>query len=77
MIILDPPRKGCEAALLDTVAGMSPQKIVMVSCNSATMARDCKILAGKGYTLVRCRPVDMFPHTAHVESVSLLCREST
>ncbi|WP_368182278.1 23S rRNA (uracil(1939)-C(5))-methyltransferase RlmD [Anaerotruncus rubiinfantis] len=74
VIILDPPRKGCEAALLDTVAGMSPQRIVMVSCNSATMARDCKILAGKGYTLVRCRPVDMFPHTAHVETVVLLSK---
>ncbi|MCI8650461.1 MAG: 23S rRNA (uracil(1939)-C(5))-methyltransferase RlmD [Anaerotruncus sp.] len=72
VVILDPPRKGCAAALLETVAQMAPQRVVYISCNSATLARDCAIFAGLGYQLGRCRPVDLFPRTAHVEAVALL-----
>lgn len=72
VIIIDPPRKGCDAALLETIAQMQPEKLVYVSCNSATLARDIAVLAGFGYQAVRCQAVDMFPRTAHVETVCLL-----
>lgn len=76
-VILDPPRKGCDEGVLASVARMAPERIVYVSCNSATLARDCASLAAFGYGLRRCRPVDMFPRTAHVESVALLQKEQT
>lgn len=72
VIILDPPRRGCDATLLESAAGMSPRKIVMISCNSATMARDCAMLGTLGYSVSRFRPVDMFPRTGHVECVTEL-----
>lgn len=72
VIILDPPRKGCDAELLSTVAAMSPRRIVYVSCDPATLARDLKIFAELGYTTEEVTPVDMFPRTAHVESVAKL-----
>jgi 23S rRNA (uracil1939-C5)-methyltransferase len=75
IVVMDPPRKGCDASLLDTAASMAPQKIVMISCNSATAARDCAILEQKGYRVKKLRAVDMFPRTAHVECVALLLRE--
>jgi len=70
--VLDPPRKGAEAALLETIALMSPQRVVYISCNSATLARDCKYLEGLGYRTERVRAADLFPRTAHVEAVALL-----
>lgn len=74
VVVLDPPRKGCDPEVLDIVANMNPQKIVMISCNSATMARDIKILIQKGYTLNKLAPVDLFPRTVHVETVVLMSR---
>ncbi len=72
IIVLDPPRKGCDASVLRSVAQMNPDRIVMVSCNSSTMARDCAILRDLGYHMQKCRPVDMFPRTNHVECVILM-----
>lgn len=74
VVIVDPPRKGCELSVLQSIAKMNPQRIVMVSCNSATMARDCAILRDLGYTLQKCKPVDMFPRTTHVECVVLMTK---
>ena len=73
--VIDPPRKGCEKAALDALADSGVEKIVYVSCNPATMARDCRILADRGYELIKAQPVDMFPHTHHVETVALLKRK--
>lgn len=75
-IVLDPPRKGCQEDLLCTIAnGFSPERIVYVSCDCATLARDCKILEQMGYKTVEYTPVDMFPRTSHVETVALLSRK--
>ncbi len=74
VVILDPPRKGCDAKLLSFVASLSPRAIVYVSCNPDTLARDVAILAPLGYTTDRVQPVDMFPATGHVESVVSLTR---
>ena len=74
VVILDPPRKGCDEALINTVAEMSPDRIVYVSCDSATLARDCQRFTTLGYRPACATPVDMFPHTAHVETVVLLVR---
>ena len=74
VVVLDPPRKGCDEALLRTVADMRPSRIVMVSCNPATAARDCALLKGMGYTAARVRAVDMFARTGHVETVALLTK---
>ena len=72
VIVVDPPRKGCDEALLDTIVKMQPERVVYVSCDPATLARDLKVLCGKGYELERVRAVDMFPMTVHVETVVLL-----
>ena len=72
VIVVDPPRKGCDETLLDTIVKMEPEKVVYVSCDSATLARDLKVLCGAGYELEKVRPVDMFPMTVHVETVCLL-----
>ena len=72
VIVVDPPRKGCEESLLQTMVDMEPERIVYVSCDSATLARDVKFLREKGYELVRGRGVDQFGHTVHVETVALL-----
>ena len=72
VIVVDPPRKGCEESLLRTMADMKPERIVYVSCDSATLARDVKYLREKGYEIERVRAVDQFPHTVHVETVCLL-----
>lgn len=71
-VILDPPRKGCAEDLLKTVAEISPEKIVYVSCDPATLARDCARLLNLGYEVKEVTPVDMFPRTSHVETVALL-----
>lgn len=75
VVVLDPPRKGCSEALLQTVAAMQPQRIVYVSCDSATLARDLAILHEIGYIAQEITPVDMFPRTPHVEAVCLLSRQ--
>lgn len=74
VIVVDPPRKGCEPELLDTMLAMRPARIVYVSCNPATLARDLRVLASGGYRAVEAQPVDMFPWTVHVENVCLLVR---
>ena len=76
VIVVDPPRKGCEESLLQTMVDMEPERIVYVSCDSATLARDLKFLCGKGYEIRKVRPVDMFPHTVHVETCVLLQRRT-
>ncbi len=75
VIVVDPPRKGCDQACLDTMLKMRPERIVYVSCDSATMARDVKILCESGYELKKVRPVDQFGHTVHVETVVLLSQQ--
>lgn len=72
VICVDPPRKGCDEECLVTMVKMAPQRIVYVSCDSATLARDLKYLCAHGYALKRARPVDMFPQTVSVETVCLL-----
>ena len=74
VIVIDPPRKGCEETVLDTMIRMEPKRIVYVSCDSATLARDLKFLCSYGYELKRVRATDMFPMSCHVETVCLLSR---
>ena len=74
MVIIDPPRKGCSSGLIDTICAMPPQRVGMVSCNSATAARDCALFEQQGYQAMRVQPVDMFPRTTHVETVVLLSK---
>ena len=74
VIVVDPPRKGCEESLLQTIVDMQPEKVVYVSCDSATLARDVKFLRANGYELKDVTPVDQFPHTVHVETVVLLSK---
>lgn len=75
VIVVDPPRKGCEESLLNTIVKMSPKKVVYVSCDPATLARDLKYLTGEGYEVKKVQPVDMFPMGNHVENVVQLCRK--
>lgn len=72
---VDPPRKGCDEALLKTLADMAPGRIVYVSCNPSTLARDLKYLSGRGFEVKQVQPVDMFPWTEHVESCVLITRD--
>ena len=74
VIVVDPPRKGCDETLLNTMITMAPKRIVYVSCDPATLARDLKILCENGYELKKVQVVDQFPHTAHVETVVLLSK---
>lgn len=74
VIVVDPPRKGCDEECLRTMVAMAPERIVYVSCDSATLSRDLKYLCGNGYNLMKVRPVDMFPHTVHVETVALISK---
>lgn len=76
VVVLDPPRRGCDQALIDTVSGgLAPRRVVYVSCDPATLARDLKLFSTQGYAVQRVQPVDLFPRTAHVENVALLERE--
>ena len=75
VIVVDPPRKGCEESVLDTMIKMQPKRIVYVSCDSATLARDLKYLCERGYQLERVCPVDMFGNSVHVETVVLLSQQ--
>lgn len=72
VVVVDPPRKGCDQTLLDTLIQMKPDRIVYVSCNPSTLARDLRILEDGGYVTKEVQPVDMFPHTSHVECVALM-----
>ena len=74
VIVVDPPRKGCEETLLQTIVQMSPKRVVYVSCDSATLARDLKYLVNEGYEVVKGTVVDQFPHTVHTEACVLLNR---
>ncbi len=74
VVVVDPPRKGCDAALLDTIVKMQPDKIVYVSCDPATLARDVKMLGENGYRLEKVQACDMFPQGGHVETVACLQR---
>lgn len=75
VVVLDPPRKGCQKELFDVIQRMNPNRIVYVSCDSATLARDLQILNEKGYVAQQVTPVDMFPRTPHVECVALIIKE--
>ena len=72
-VLLDPPRAGAGEAVSDIVR-LGPDKIIYVSCDPSTLARDCGLLSGCGYSVVKSVPIDMFPQTFHIESVTLLCR---
>lgn len=74
VVVIDPPRKGCEKRVLETIVKVSPKKIVYVSCNPSTMARDIAHLVESGYSVEKAQPVDMFPMTPHVEAVVLLVK---
>lgn len=71
-VVVDPPRKGCSTEVINLIEEISPKKVVYVSCNSATLARDVKIFCEKGYKLKKLTPVDMFPQSCHVETIVLL-----
>jgi 23S rRNA (uracil1939-C5)-methyltransferase len=70
VLVVDPPRKGCDETLLQTIIEMKPKRVVYVSCNPATLARDLRVLEDGGYKTVEVQPVDMFPHTVHCEAVA-------
>ena len=72
VIVVDPPRKGCDMAALQTMVQMQPERIVYISCDSATLARDLKYLCGEGYEVRKVKGCDMFPWTGHVETVILM-----
>ena len=74
VIVVDPPRKGCDEKLLEAIVNISPKRMVYVSCNPATLARDLKYLTSKGYEVKVVQPVDQFPQTVHVECVVLMSR---
>ena len=74
VVVLDPPRKGCDSSLIETVVKMGPERVVYVSCDPATLARDLKIFAQQGYVPKELTPVDMFPRTSHVETVVMMSR---
>ncbi len=75
VIVVDPPRKGCDEKCLETIVKMKPERVVYVSCDSATLARDLKFLCEWGYEVKKVQPVDMFPHTGHVETIVLIQRK--
>ena len=78
VIVVDPPRKGCDEKCLETMVRMRPERIVYVSCDSATLARDLKYFGGDwGYEVRKWRGCDMFPGTVHVETVVLIQRKDT
>ena len=75
VIVVDPPRKGCDEVTLETILKMQPERVVYVSCDSATLARDLKILCEGGYELKRGRVCDQFCHSVHIECVCLMTRK--
>ena len=77
VVIVDPPRKGCSTDTLSAIIKMNPKRIVYVSCDPATLARDVRILAEEGYQPQIVQPVDLFPQTTHIETVVLMSRVNT
>ena len=77
VIVIDPPRKGCDKAVLNAITGSAVQRVIYVSCDPATLARDVRILVDGGYSIQKVQPIDMFPQTAHVETVCLLVRRNS
>ena len=77
VIVVDPPRKGCDIKLLEAIGKAKPNKVVYVSCDPSTLARDLKILEEQGYKTKEVQPVDMFPMTSHIENVTLLVKEQS
>ena len=76
VIVIDPPRKGCDNTVIDAVCTMSPKRVVYVSCDPETLARDLSVFSQKGYVVGEVTPVDMFPRTQHVETVVLMSAAS-
>lgn len=76
VVVVDPPRKGCDIKLLNSITNIDAERIVYVSCDPSTLARDLAILEENGYKTIEVQPVDMFPHTAHIENVALLIKET-
>ncbi|MCD2502997.1 23S rRNA (uracil(1939)-C(5))-methyltransferase RlmD [Clostridium sp. NSJ-145] len=76
VVVVDPPRKGCDKKLLDAISNIDAKRIVYVSCDPSTLARDLAILDENGYKTLEVQPVDMFPHTAHIENVALLVKKT-
>ena len=76
IIIVDPPRKGLDAAVIETIAAAAPERVIYISCDPATLSRDIALLCGHGYSPVGATPFDMFPRTGHVETLMLLTRET-
>lgn len=74
VVIVDPPRKGCDSSVIDSICKMSPKRVVYVSCDPETLARDLQIFEEKNYKVIKVTPVDMFPRTQHVETVVLMSR---
>ena len=74
VVVVDPPRKGCGESVVRDIVVIKPKKVVMISCNPATAARDCAMFQEQGYCCVKVQPVDLFPRTAHVETVCLMSR---
>lgn len=74
VLVVDPPRKGLDGSVIDTIVAMAPERVVYISCNSATLARDLAVFAQKGYMARKIQPVDMFPQGVHVETVALLSK---
>ena len=75
VIVVDPPRKGCDVKLLQAIGETKPERVVYVSCDPSTLGRDLKVLEDVGYKTIEVQPVDMFPQTSHVESVALLIKQ--
>ncbi|MFQ9436795.1 MAG: hypothetical protein ACLR1R_10830 [Ruminococcus callidus] len=75
VIVVDPPRKGCDETAIRAMVQMQPERIVMISCNATTAARDCAALRKLGYVVEQVQPVDLFPGTGHVECVVLMSRK--
>ena len=75
VIVVDPPRKGLSADVIEAIDAMSPKKVVYVSCDPATLARDVKLLTEKGYSLTHAEAVDLFPRCSHIESIVCMCRQ--